>query len=62
MFSRAATFIIKLLAASQQSQVNDSSLRISDIFILSIFTSSVDSRVETSSRVTHFLNLNNQSL
>ena len=62
MSSRAATFIAKLLTASQQSQVNDNSLRISDIFILSIFAPSVDSRAETLSRVAHFLNLNGQSL
>ena len=62
MSSRAATFIAKLLAASQQFQVNDDSFRISDIFILSIFAPSVDSRAETSPRVAHFLNLNSQSL
>ena len=60
--SKAATFIAKLLAASQQSQVNDGPLRISDIFILLIFAPSVDSRVETSPRVAHFPNLNDQTL
>ena len=62
MSSKAATFITKLLTASQQSQVNDGPLRISDIFILPIFAPSVDSRVETSPRVACFLNLNSQTL
>ena len=62
MSSRAATFMTKLLTASQQSQVNDGPLRIFDIFILPIFAPSVDSRVKTSPRVAHFLNLNGQSL
>ena len=58
MSSRAATFITKLLTASQQSQINDDSLRIFNIFILSIFAPSVDFRAETSPRVAYFLNLN----
>ena len=62
MSSRAATFIAKLLAASQQSQINNDSFRISDIFILPIFAPFIDSRVKTSSRVACFLNLNSQSL
>ena len=53
MSSRAATFIVKLLAASEQSQINDDPFRISDIFILSIFTPSVDSRVSGSCRARH---------